>query len=169
MKIKTKNLTLRELKDSDDKAYVEIFNDAEISKYLGETRYPFTEEDAKKKLEFKSDKNNIILGIEHNGKLIGNVMLTQINNLQKNAFMHYAISKKYQRKGFGFEATKTLLDYGINKLGLKSIESGAFKENVASRKLLEKLGFIQGYIIEKHKKAISTGKIHDFVTYKFNA
>jgi len=48
--------------------------------------------------------------------------------------------KKHWGKGFATEAAMTSLDHGFNKLGLKTIIGRAAKENLASIRVLEKLG-----------------------------
>ena len=44
--------------------------------------------------------------------------------------------------GLGFEAANAVLTYGIKVIGLKHIVAGVMPENLASIKILERLGFI---------------------------
>jgi RimJ/RimL family protein N-acetyltransferase len=49
--------------------------------------------------------------------------------------------KKYWNKGFATETSKAFLDYGFNDLNISTIVGRAMKDNIASIKVLEKLGF----------------------------
>jgi RimJ/RimL family protein N-acetyltransferase len=44
-------------------------------------------------------------------------------------------------QGYGGEAALAVLDYGLNVLGLTNLFAHAFVENVASIRIIEKLGF----------------------------
>ncbi|AZI33621.1 GNAT family N-acetyltransferase [Kaistella carnis] len=46
----------------------------------------------------------------------------------------------FKGKGFGFEAASKLLETSFSELGLKKISAITTKENVASQKLIIKLG-----------------------------
>jgi len=52
----------------------------------------------------------------------------------------YAICRKYWGKGFATEAAKAIIDFGFNTLGLKRIEGACDPRNIASVKVLKKLG-----------------------------
>lgn len=52
----------------------------------------------------------------------------------------YRMLKQYWGQGFGFEAAKAAMDYGINDLKLSNIFADAMVENIASNKILEKIG-----------------------------
>ena len=51
------------------------------------------------------------------------------------------IDPNYQGKGYATEAAKAMLDYMFKKVEINEISSGAVKDNKASCKLFEKLGF----------------------------
>lgn len=48
--------------------------------------------------------------------------------------------RKYRNQGFATKTARRCLDYGYNDLGLQSIVGRAGTENVASIKVLEKIG-----------------------------
>lgn len=52
----------------------------------------------------------------------------------------YRLLKKYWNKGYATEASKGLLKYGFETLGLKKIVSSAHTENKTSRRVMEKIG-----------------------------
>ena len=56
----------------------------------------------------------------------------------------------YQGKGYATEAAKARIDYMFKKVEVNKISSGAVKDNIASCKTFEKLGFIKiGEIIKE--------------------
>jgi len=68
------------------------------------------------------------------------------------------LKRDYWRQGFAYELTNRILDFGINEAGLATVYGLFEKENQASRRLLEKLGFVwqetrdaQGAELEIHK------------------
>jgi RimJ/RimL family protein N-acetyltransferase len=52
------------------------------------------------------------------------------------------LKRDYWRQGFAYELTNRILDFGINEAGLATVYGLFEKENQASRRLLEKLGFV---------------------------
>ena len=52
----------------------------------------------------------------------------------------YRFFKKHWNKGYAKEAAKSCLKIGFEKFNMKTIAGRAMKENVASIKVLEKLG-----------------------------
>ena len=59
------------------------------------------------------------------------------------------IDPDYQGHGYATEAAKAMIDYMFKEVEINGISSGAVKENEASCKIFEKLGFIKtGEVIE---------------------
>lgn len=73
----------------------------------------------------------------------------------------YRFFKKHLNKGYATEAASACLKLGFEKFGMKTIVGRAMKKNVASIKLLEKLGLT--YFEER-----DCG-MHDGVMYKISA
>lgn len=53
----------------------------------------------------------------------------------------YNLGKKYWHKGYASEAMQTIIQFAKEKLQLKEIVARVVKENIASIKVIEKLGF----------------------------
>jgi RimJ/RimL family protein N-acetyltransferase/uncharacterized glyoxalase superfamily protein PhnB len=53
----------------------------------------------------------------------------------------YILHRDYWRRGYGTEALRAVVDYGFNRLGLDRAELWIDEDNVASRRLAEKVGF----------------------------
>ena len=52
----------------------------------------------------------------------------------------YRILKEHWNQGYATEASIALLQYGFEQLGLKKIVSSAHVDNIASRRVMEKIG-----------------------------
>jgi ribosomal-protein-alanine N-acetyltransferase len=54
----------------------------------------------------------------------------------------YIIAPEFQRNGFGTEAVAAMRDYCIRDLGVHRIQAYIHPDNAASRRLVERLGFV---------------------------
>ena len=62
----------------------------------------------------------------------------------------YRFKEEYWGKGYGYEAAKATIDYGLNNLKMKCIVATVLPENIASSKIMEKCGMKPiGNIIDK--------------------
>lgn len=98
-----------------------------------------------------SDKNfaysfNIIL--KETGAHIGWVGLGNLATNPSLIEIFYLIGIKYQRQGYAAEASKAMLEYGFNTMNLDEIAAVCMKENIASRRVMEKIGLKFRYIQE---------------------
>ncbi|MFD2117973.1 GNAT family N-acetyltransferase [Paenibacillus yanchengensis] len=64
--------------------------------------------------------------------------------------------RKYWNKGYATETSKACIDFGFRKLGLNKIIGRAMKENIASIKVLEKIGLIymKDFDFDRHSGVI---------------
>jgi RimJ/RimL family protein N-acetyltransferase len=81
-------------------------------------------------------------GIIADNQLIGEVVLNQVDWMNKTASFRIAIWEPAQRnKGFGTEAAKLLIGHGFQALALNRIELEVYSFNPQARRVYEKLGF----------------------------
>ena len=52
----------------------------------------------------------------------------------------FAFLEKFRSKGYGYESASAVIEYGVQKLGLKRIVAITTTDNIQSGKLLEKVG-----------------------------
>jgi len=137
------------------KFLVDNLNNKDISDWLFILPNPYTEEDARKWLEFckKSDENkdNFLFVIEVDSEPVGGIGL---HKKMEHCFdVGYWIAEKYWGKGYATEALKTITDLALNELKIDRIQAFVFDGNVASEKVLEKCGYeYEGYLKKSHKK-----------------
>ena len=104
--------------------------------------------------------------LKANGKLIGACSLWG-EPVHARAEVGYVIGRDYWGQGFASELTARLLHFAIHELRLPAVYGVFEQDNVVSRRLLEKLGFVfeesfqeQEVIAEIHKYVRKTGPPH---------
>lgn len=144
--LKTERLVLRQLKISDDKEIFALRSDDNINKYLD--RKPAKSIDDARNFIQAINENiqrnaSIYWAITMNGsdKLIGTICLFDFSNDNLKAEIGYELLPGFQGKGLMQEAAIKVIDFGIQHIGLNSIEAYTHSENQSSTRLLEKLKF----------------------------
>ncbi len=85
-------------------------------------------------------------------RLIGGCTLKQTAVDVREAFLGYAIGPEYQRNGYATEAARALVAFGLGRLQLVRIYAECNAQNIASRRVLEKVGMRLVALKEKHKE-----------------
>jgi len=169
MKIKTERLILRDFEKKDMNDLIENINNLNISKWLLVVPYPYTKKDAEgwinhcaKKKKQRKDYN---FGIEFEGRMIGCVGLSNVDEFQGTATIGYWLGEKYWRQGIMKEALQKVLDFAFNQLKLRRINVEAYTKNEASNNLIKKMGFKFEGTRKKSARSKADGKIHDANEY----
>ena len=81
---------------------------------------------------------------KEDGKIIGDVGFTlkTINGL-KEVTLGYIIDASYQGKGYGFEASRACLEYGLTELALQRIVVAVTQDNLSGEHLARKLSLFK--------------------------
>lgn len=95
-------------------------------------------------IQKEQGKESIRLGIfNKDGEVIGDVALQDIDWKNRTCSLGSGIAKKENRsKGYGKIATKLIIEYGFNNLGLERITANTLEQNIGAQKVLESVGFI---------------------------
>lgn len=99
------------------------------------------------KLAQSNQKSYFAIRLKHHHEFIGSTSLRFIN--KNEAFIGYWLGKPHWKKGYSFEAVSLLCDYAFHQLKLDKLYAECLDYNIASAKLLEKLGFLFHQTIEK--------------------
>ena len=115
-------------------------------------------------LKSYDSKDSFDVGIFLSDKLIGTIEVCHMSWIgYKGAEICYSIQKKHWSHGYATEACRTVIDYCFSKMKLHKIYADTWPDNIASQRVLEKLGFtLEGRIREKH---YSKGKASDELDY----
>lgn len=85
----------------------------------------------------------LAIALRGNGRLIGNCGIRRKIDNEWEADLGYELSPHYWGRGYATEAARAMVDFGFRALGLRRISSWCIADNVASARVLERLGFAQ--------------------------
>ena len=161
--IRTERLTLRTITSEDKADMLEILTNAEIGKtYMlpvfasREDALPLFE-----KLKDLSAKNTrFVYGISLNNRIIGFLNDVEIDGAR--AELGYVIHPDYRNNGYATEALTAVID-ALFQAGISVVEAGAFEENSASMRVMEKSGM---HRILRTDSIEYRGKTHTCVYYQ---
>ncbi len=168
-KINGKRIILRKFRLSDSKELLKHVNDFELTQFLIQVEPPMSEKKEKQfiKDSWKKMKNGraftFAIEFKKTKKLIGCIALSGIDKEHKYAEIGIWVAKNFWGKGIGAEATKLLINFGFNELGLHRIEYRHLAENKRSANLIKKLGGKREG--KKRETILKRGKWHDEVFY----
>ncbi len=144
--LKTERLTLRQLVNSDTHEIFALRSDANVNKYLN--RKPGKSiDDAMifiQTINENIQRNDSIywaITLTGSNQLIGTICLFDFSDNNLKAEIGYELLPEFQGKGIMQEATSKVIDFGIQYIGLTSIEAYTHVENQQSTRLLEKFNF----------------------------
>lgn len=93
---------------------------------------------------FIKDINTFAIVYKENNKVIGSISLGKDNIRPgvNSKYLGYVLSKNYWGLGLMTECVKKILEYGFFTLNLDIISVSHFKENIRSKRVIEKCGFV---------------------------
>ncbi len=113
-----------------------------------------------------NDTNRYDAVMEADGVPVGTIGLLNVDRKNSKAEFYIALGEiTYKGKGVAQEASRLILSYGFEKLGLNRIYLYTEIDNIAAQKLFEKIGFIKEGIIRQD--IVSHGKYVDRVAYGY--
>ncbi len=162
--LKGKNISLCTLsKKSKIEGYTQWINDQQTTLFMGSGRFPLNTADLRDYINsYSNSKDGMILGIflKRSSRHIGNITLHQIDWRNMNAEIGVLIGeKKCRGKGYATEAIRLVIDHAFNKLNLRKLYTGMVKDNEASKRAFEKVGFKVEGILREH--FYLNGRYHD--------
>ncbi|HDR7356130.1 GNAT family N-acetyltransferase [Bacillus wiedmannii] len=143
--LETERLVLRWFDIKDAPFILELVNDPAWIQFIGDKRIKNLDDAKKYILNGPVDMyNKIGFGlylVERKEDLtpLGMCGLIKRDSLE-DVDIGFAFLEKFRSKGYGFESASAVIDYGIQKLGLKRIVAITTIDNINSGKLLEKVG-----------------------------
>ncbi|MTH53169.1 GNAT family N-acetyltransferase [Bacillus mangrovi] len=162
--LRTERLFLRKVADEDAAALLDIFSRKNVLEYYG--MEPLKERAeavllASKFREGWESGSSIRWGLEYDSRLIGTIGYHNWSKIHKRAEIGYELHPDFWRMGFASEALHAAADFGFRTLGLHRIGATVRPENIASLKLLEKMGFRQEGLL--HGYQYTGGSFFDLI------
>ena len=151
----TGRLTLRPLAAGDEAALFAIFSDPEVVRYWSRSAWTDmaqADEMLAAALRDYADGSGLRYGIvvTATGELIGVANLFAFNRDNRRCDLGYALGSRHWGQGYVSEALVPVLEHAFGALGMNRIEADIDPQNLASGRVLEKLGFRQeGFMPER--------------------
>jgi len=166
MKIKNDKFILRKWKPSDLESLVENANNYNVARNLRDAfPYPYTTEDGEEWIDFAQNEEwGYNFAITINNEAIGGIGLIVGKDIErKSSEVGYWLGEEHWGKGIVSSALKCIVEFAFNELELERIFAVPLEDNTASRRVLEKNGFILEGILRN--SVIKSGKIYNQALY----
>lgn len=155
MKLETERLIIRPYIEADLQESFELMQDKGLFKYLDMDVMSFEEYKGLFKwlmdsyeTNYDSDfKYSFAIFLKETNKFIGWCGVGVLDCFYPEKEIYYLIGREYWGNGYAAEAMTALLDYCFNIMKLPKIIALAKPENIASNKVIQKLGFKFQYIV----------------------
>ena len=159
---------IRKWELSDAEALVTILSDQKTQDNLRDgLAFPYTKQDA---IEYISsilsacEDDTFAFAIVYENKVVGSIAVSRQQNIYRlTGELGYSIAKDYWGKGIASKAISQVCQYVFDKSDMIRIYAEPFAHNLASCRVLEKVGF--HYEGTLRSNAIKNGKIIDMKMY----
>jgi ribosomal-protein-alanine N-acetyltransferase len=166
--VRTKNLTLRQLREADKHEMHAMRSDPQLMHFIPR---PKTKDADDAALLIRTMNENIAkkelinwaITITGEDKLIGMVGFFRMKLEHYRGEIGYMLHSDYHGKGVMQEAVMGALKYGFEEMKLHSAEAVIAPENIASQKLIMKCGFVQEAHFKEHE--FINGEFKDILVY----
>ena len=141
----TERTVLRLLGPADTAAFAAYRSDPHIARYQ-DWALPFTDDSAAELITSQAGLTGPVagrwvqVGIEHGGELVGDLAIG-LDPSGKLATLGYTLRRQHHGRGLAVEAAGSAVDRLFDLTGVHRISATLDPENVASARLLERLGF----------------------------
>jgi RimJ/RimL family protein N-acetyltransferase len=151
----TRRLTLRPIRHDDLHAFFEIWSDAEAMRYFSFPTMTTIDQATDRMdhlLKISAEGKELVCAVEMlaTGEVLGNCALCRVNEQCRRTEISYCLKRKYWGSGYMAEAASALIAHAFDTVKLHRIEADIDTRNLASARLLERLGFIpEGLLRER--------------------
>ncbi len=145
--VETERLILREFDEDDLEIYFELGRNPEIIRFTGDPGGGFKDHEAA--LEYLTTRTlsdyrergygRWAVVVKETGNVIGFSGLKYLDD-RSEVDVGYRLLPSEWGKGYATESAQAAVDYGFNPLGLKRMIGMVMPENIASARVLEKIG-----------------------------
>ena len=162
MRVELKQWTQKDRAD-----LVRISNSADRSYLSNRLPYPYTEKNGDWWLNMVSQnegKDGIFRAVTADGKIVGNISVERKSDVyEKDGEIGYLLAEEFRGRGIMSRAVELVCPIAFEQLGLARITGMVYEPNGASRKVLEKNGFVLEGIM---KQAVwKNEKLYDLLVY----
>ena len=140
--LETARLKLRPYLSADLAELLPLIGARQVAATTLRIPHPYTEKDARAFLAMMVESPHRIwlaIALRSDGRQIGGMGLT-VETQHQHAELGYWLGVPYWGKGYATEAAREMLRYGFEDLQLHRTFASHFKDNLASGRVLQKLG-----------------------------
>ncbi|CZF84459.1 MULTISPECIES: GNAT family N-acetyltransferase [Grimontia] len=123
----------------------------------------FFETFVKSALHDYAEGKSLTCAMVYQDEIVGNISFNSINHELKKVEIGYWLSESFQGKGIASRCVQALIDIAFQELEMEKIQIAAATENLPSRKLAERLGFVLEGIITRNENL--NGRVVDHAIY----
>jgi RimJ/RimL family protein N-acetyltransferase len=144
--LRTERLELRPVSDQDVDRILEYRNLPQVTRWLLRTEVePASFRAARQRAA--EDPNDHTVAVTLDGVVIGTVSLEVVDGMgqpgmppRTEAQLGYVFDPAYGGQGYATEAVTAMVAYAFDRLGVRRITAGCYADNLASVRILEKVG-----------------------------
>lgn len=143
MRFLTKRLEIKPISAEDREAVLDLVTDKTVGKTYMLPEYQNRAEAEplfQRLMKLSSDESRYVAGVYLDGAFIG--MMNDVEVKDKQIEMGYAYLPAYYNRGYATEAFKGAIEYLLAH-GFETVLAGAFSENPASLRVMEKCGMVK--------------------------
>ena len=156
MEFRTRRLEVKPICPNDKEAVLDLLTNETVARTYMLPVYQNRKEAEglfSRLVELGRDTSRFVAGVYLNGQFIG--MMTYVGRKAKQVEMGYAYSPAHYNRGYATEAFSGAISWLLDH-GFETVVAGAFVENPASLRVMEKCGMIkQDYTDEIEYRGIS--------------
>ena len=137
-------IILRKLELNDFDNYLDYVTDEEISKQFN---FNYNEESAKLRLielfnKYEQENKPVVWAIvlKSTYEFVGMITIDFISYTNKRFSLSYGIREKYRGNSYAYLASVILIDFMFNNFDMHRLELAHNVDNIASKKIIKKLG-----------------------------
>jgi ribosomal-protein-alanine N-acetyltransferase len=152
--LESERCLLRASTDEDTPDIFRIMGDARVTRYLGRAPMQTMDEAVQRvagyRATFKAQEGiPWVVTSRADGQVMGTAVYWHLVKEHFRAEIGYILAPEWWGQGIMTEVASEMLKFGFMRMGLNSVEAQLDPENRGSRRLLEKLGFVEeGYFRE---------------------
>jgi [ribosomal protein S5]-alanine N-acetyltransferase len=151
--IQTARLTMRSYLAADIPDLVRLAGAREVAATTLRIPHPYTEQDAKEFIAAYAAKTmpetRFAITLTSDGQLCGGIGLG-VDEAHQHAELGYWLGVPHWGQGYATEAARAMIRYGFETLGLHRIYASYVPHNVASGRVLEKIGMRREGLMRSH-------------------
>ena len=142
----SERLTISAITEQDKQAYFDLYTNEQLNKWWG---YDYKEDLGKNQPSpdyfynfqnsLKDKKEEFSFAVRLDGKMIGELVLHNFD-FRGGVEMGFRFFAECQGKGYATESALCLKKFVLEKMGAKTLKSRCFKQNLPSKRLIERLG-----------------------------